>query len=450
VVDLVQLRAATLDEDNWLRDFTINAISLPLTRSEGPHIVAQPFLTEPDLFTNHQRFTTELLDPTGGLPDIASRQLRACRPTSLQDDPLRILRAVRLAATLDLQITPELDALIRQEVAGLAQVAAERVRDELLKLLATPHAAPWLYYMDDTGILTHIIPELEPARHCEQPIFHFLPVLGHSLEAVTCAEWLLAGIMQNAEYRMQNAGQESVVIGHPSTVGGPLLPVAVQHHPHLSRTLPYASQLATHFAAPRSSGCPRVALFKLATLLHDNAKPQTKQPKPGGGVTFYDHQKIGAKVALQIARRLRISRRDAHYIETVVHNHMRLGQLRAGGELTERAIHRFFRDTGSAGPDVLVHDLADHMAASGPTIKPENWANHIAWSGILLEAHWGKPPERAQPLVNGNDLMTALGIAPGKLVGKLLQELGEAQAVGEITTREEALALARKLMESGE
>jgi len=342
--------------------------------------------------------------------------------------------------------------------------------------------------MDDTGILTHIIPELEPARHCEQPIFHFLPVLGHSLEAVTCAEWLLAGIMENGEWRMENAGQAgengecrmenaecqtevggqgsgrmengewgmedagqvSEGGGRPTTVGGAPSPVAVQHYPHLSRTLPYASELAAHFAGPRSSGCPRVALFKLATLLHDNAKPQTKQPKPGGGVTFYDHQKIGAKVALQIARRLRISRRDAHYIETVVHNHMRLGQLRAGGELTERAIHRFFRDTGSAGPDVLLHDLADHMAASGPTIKPENWANHIAWTGILLDAYWGKPPERAQPLVNGHDLMTALNIAPGKLIGKLLQELHEAQAIGEITTREEALALARRVMEHGE
>lgn len=434
VIDLVQLRAPTLAEDLTLRDFTVNALALPLT-------------------TNHSRQTAfdhwppDFVDPCGGLRDLAARELRACRPSSIRDDPLRILRALRLAAELDFLITPELDADLRTHVALITQPAAERIRDELLKLLRVSHAAPWLRYLDTVGGLTRLFPELEPARTCEQPIVHFLPVLAHSLEAVVCLEWLLEGLHEvDAD---PQAGDTEPADERRSTAHNPHqedLPAAVQTHPHLPRRLKYADRLRQHFAELPGSAHSRAALLKLATLLHDNAKPQTKQPKPDGGVSFYRHQIIGAEVASRIARRLRLSRQEAGYVATIVREHMRPGHLRSTEQVTMRAIVRFFRDTGSAGPDVLLHGLADHMATRGPQIDPEDWHHHLAWTSAMLDTLWQQPPERARPLLNGHELMRALEIEPGRIVGELLREIHEAQAAGDISTPEEALALARRIL----
>jgi poly(A) polymerase/tRNA nucleotidyltransferase (CCA-adding enzyme) len=380
----------------------------------------------------------DFIDPCGGLADIAARVLRPCGSTSLRDDPLRVLRALRLGAAPGFAIAPELDSALRNHAALLIQVAPERVRDELLKLLAVPQAAPWLRYMDDIGLLTRIFPELEPARTCEQPIVHFLPVLAHSLEAVACVEWLLAPLLNQ-----QQAAPDPPHMLPPGAQSP--IPAAVQTHPDLPRILPYSKQFQAHVAETLSGGHPRHAYLKLATLLHDNAKPQTKQPKAEGGVSFYGHQSQGAEIAADIAQRLRLGRQGGQYVALVIREHMRPGQLRGDANVTPRAVVRFFRDTDSAGPDVLLHSLADHMATRGPYIDQRDWRDHIAWTGNMLDAHWGAPPERTRPLLNGHDLMAALGIEPGKLVGDLLREVHEAQAAGEIDSRDEALALARRL-----
>ena len=404
-LDLAALRGPTIEADLRLRDFTINALALPLT---------------PELAT-FSLLPTTVVDPTGGLADLHAGVLRACGPTSLLDDPLRVLRAVRFCATLGLQPDPGLAPLLREAVPSLDGVAAERVCDELLKLLEAPSAAPWLRYLDECGALTRLLPELEPARTCEQPRIHFLPVLAHSLETVTALEWLL-GLT-------------------PTTPDA--LPVAVRTHPGLSKALPFTDQLAVLLAERRTGGHRRAALLKLAALLHDNAKPQTKVLHPDGKVSFYEHQSLGAEVAARIGRRLKLSRQDAGYVALVVREHMRPGQLRASDVLTPRAVVRLFRDLGDAGPDVLLHELADHLATRGPQLDVTEWDAHLAWVEVLLAAYYVPQPAPQAPLVDGHALMAALGLGPGPQVGVLLREIGEAQAAGEVQTREEALALAR-------
>ncbi len=416
-VDIARLRAPTLAEDLRLRDFTINALALPL-----PAVGSLPAPLH-DWRPN----AAEIIDPCGGLHDLRAGTLRLCSPASLRDDPLRLLRALRLAAELAFDTTPIDDAL-REAAPLIERAAAERVRDELLKLLAVPHAARWLRHMDSIGLLTRIFPELEPARHCHQPIVHFLPVLAHSLETVACIEWLLEPLI--AERSIPDDQR----------------PAAVQTYPDLPRTLPFHERLQAHVRQHLSADCPRLALLKLATLLHDNAKPATKEDKPDGGVSFHGHQSLGADTAYSIARRLRLSRTMAAYVSLVVRDHMRPGQLRSEEHLTMRAIVRFFRDTRDAGPDVLLHALADHMATRGPFLDTLDWQHHLEWTARLLDIHWGKPPERTRPLVNGYDLMAALALPPGRLVGDLLREIHEAQAAGDISTQDEAFDLARRLV----
>jgi poly(A) polymerase/tRNA nucleotidyltransferase (CCA-adding enzyme) len=132
-------------------------------------------------------------------------------------------------------------------------------------------------------------------------------------------------------------------------------------------------------------------------------------------------------------------------VALVVREHMRPGQLRAGEVITARAVVRFFRDLGDAGPDVLLHELADHMATRGPHLRPDHWREHLDWIAAMLDAHWGLPEERHAPLLRGTDLIVELGLAPGPQIGALLRAIAEAQAAGEIASRAEALALAREI-----
>jgi poly(A) polymerase/tRNA nucleotidyltransferase (CCA-adding enzyme) len=392
-IDLARLRGPTIEADLWRRDFTINAIA--------------------------QTFSGIWIDPTGGSADLAARIVRPCSPQSLADDPLRALRVARLGAQLGFGAAPELTAQIRAVAPQLPMIAAERVRDELLRLLDTPAAAPWLRYLDSTTVLTTIIPELEPSRLCEQPRVHFLPVLAHVLEAVAALEWILTGVGT---------------------------PAAVRAHPHLQRTLPYAAEYAALLNTPRSHTSSRTALLKLAVLLHDNAKPQTKVRHPDGSVTFYGHQELGAEVAVQIGKRLRLGRNDIGYVAQIVREHMRPGQLRTADVLTRRAVVRFFRDTGDAGPDVLLHELADHMATRGPHLTLDGWHAHLAWIALMLDTHWGAAPERPPPpLITGRDLIDTLGMRGGPQIGTILREVAEAHAAGEISSRDQALALATHL-----
>jgi poly(A) polymerase/tRNA nucleotidyltransferase (CCA-adding enzyme) len=330
---------------------------------------------------------------------------------------------------------------IERIAALLAADDISELREEFMALLAQPNSAAGLRALDDAGLLTGIIPELEAARATDQPIVHFLPVLAHLLETVAAIEWLLGQIQAASDQSSAAADDQST-----SSSLQPALPVAVQTHPELRYRSAFAEQLGQHFAGQPGERYPRASLLKLATLLHDVAKPQTKQPKPGGGVSFHEHQTIGGEIALEVARRLGFSDREAGYIRTVVREHMRPGQLAALDEVTLRAVERFFRATGDAGPDVLLHMLADHMATRGPLINVAAWRAQAHWIDALLDVIWGEEAEPERPLLNGDDLMQALGIAPGPLVGRLLAAVGEAQAGGEIATTEQALALARRLL----
>jgi len=397
-IDCATLRADNLIADLSLRDFTINALALPLTAALTGDWDA-------------------LIDPLGGRDDLAAGRLRLCSPDSLRDDPLRIARAGRFRATHRLQPTPDLIEAGRLAAPLLVNTAVERIRDELLKLCDGPVASAGIRLLDEMGALTVIFPELEPARACEQPRVHFLPVLAHMIETVAALDWLIDN-------------------GDP--------PIAAQTHPHLSRNIPFAAQYSA-LLDQRRGIARRAALLKLAALLHDNAKPHTKVSHPDGTVTFYGHQSLGAETVAQIGYRLRFSRADTAYLVSIVKEHMRPGQMRDSGQLSERGINRFFRDTGDNGPDILLHELADHLATRGPWLDPVAWSHHLEWLGYVLEYYWNPPAPPPPPLIRGHELMAALQLAPGPEVGRLLRLIHEAHQAGEIHSAEEALALARAL-----
>ncbi|GAH96198.1 unnamed protein product [marine sediment metagenome] len=265
--------------------------------------------------------------------------IRTVAETAFESDAARLLRAVRLAAELGFSIDKETEALIRRQSYLIARVAGERVRDELLRLLAIPQAEQLLPYLDKLGLITAMIPELAQAKGVEQPKEHFWNVFDHSLRTVIAVDFLLRqGICEYASEEVLAAA-------------------------------PWSAELAQHFALEVSSGSTRRLLLKLAALLHDIAKPQTKAIDARGRMRFLGHAKEGAVITATILERLRFSAKEVKLVETMVRYHLRPGQMTQNELPSPRAIYRYFRDTEEAGIDILFLSLADHLATRGPQLN---------------------------------------------------------------------------------
>ena len=388
----------SFEDDLRARDFTVNAMAMPLR-----------------CWDSDERFQT-IVDPTGGKADLVRRVLRATGNNVFQNDPGRMLRGVRLANQLGFRMAPETAGAIRRNAHLLTRVSAERVRDEFMAILAADGARAQLEVMDRLDLLCRVIPELEATRNCEQPrSHHYWDVLGHLLHCVEYAEAITAGHRNNAIYTMA----------------------------------PWTAVEDAYFAERIGDGHTRRTVLKLAALLHDVAKPQTRGPDENGRIRFLGHSELGAEMAETRLSQLRVAGRIRSLVSTIVTHHLRPSQLRDGDKMpSRRAIYRYYRDVGDAAVDTLYLAMADFLAARGPELSPERWHNYARMIATVLETGAGPPTREAgpRPLVNGHDLMDTLQIPPGPRVGALLERLREAQAVGEVASREEALSLAERLL----
>ncbi len=394
-LDLSTLKG-DIERDLAQRDFTIDAMGV-------------------DLWQWGERYTDiELIDPFNGRDDLNRGVIRVIAGTAFELDAARLLRAVRLAAELGFSVDKETEALIGRYSHLIADVAGERVREELLRLLAISQAGHFLGYLDRLGLLTAIIPELAQAKGVRQPKVHFWDVFDHSIETVVAVDFLLR---QGAwEY----ANEEVLDV------------------------VPWSAVLSQHFGLEVSSGSTRGSLLKLAALLHDVAKPETKTIDAIGRARFLGHAMEGADIAANILQRLRFSTKEVRLVETMVRHHLRPGQMSHDGFPSHRAIYRYFRDTGEAGIDILFLSLADHLATRGPHLSLAQWREHAQRVEYVLAQHFQEESLVVSPkLIDGHDLINIFGISPGPGMGKLLEAVREAQAAGELTTRQQALSYIR-------
>jgi poly(A) polymerase len=385
-VDLVDLRAPTLDGDLRARDFTVNAMAAPLA----------------DLLRDGR---VAIVDPTGGLGDLERRLVRVCAPTAIVGDPVRALRGVRLAMRPGWRLTPETERAIAEGAARLAGVSPERQRDELVGILSEPAAGAGLRTLDRLGVLPVLLPESGAMRATAQPLPHHFDVWEHSLRAVDGVDVLLAD---------------------------------------LDALAPWGRALREHLDGELGGGLTRREVLKLAALLHDVSKPETRTVD-GGRVRFVGHDAVGAGRARVIAERLRLPRRATQVLERLVAAHLRPMHLAQAGVITRRARFRFFRDLGDEARDVLMLSLADAAALTG--------ASPLAvWAGaggevaraLMAGLEADIVAAAAPPLLRGGDVMAAFGLGPGPEVGRLLARAREAQALGLVTTREEAIEHLRR------
>ena len=402
VLDIASLRGQTLEEDLRGRDFTINAMAVDLSRPN------------------------EVIDLNGGKADLEERLVRACGPTNVLDDPVRALRAIRLSFSLGFAIEPDTLAQIQQSSALIARISAERVRDELFRILDGPSTSSALETLDGAGLLAVLLPELTPLKGMRQSPPHVYLGWEHTLAVVDRIEILLRSLAEG---------------GDPPD-GSP----AASAVGRLRISLPELARYAAERIAPERS---RKALLQFAALYHDCAKPMTRSVDPDGRIRFFNHDLEGARVAGRRGRALALSGPEVDWLEAVIAGHMRVHHLADSGQLpASRTVYRFFRDTKPAGIDMCLLSLADTWATYGETLSEEKWNAELEVCQALFQAQWERPAEVISPprLITGGDLIQELGLKPGPLIGRILEAVREGQAAGEVLSYEDALALARQML----
>ena len=387
--DFSRWQAPTLVGDLVQRDFTINALALDPTR------------------WGQAQWKKHLIDPTGGQKDLQAKQIRLAGSRSFVEDPLRLLRAFRFFAELGFHLTDTTRRLARRHRSLITKSSPERVREELLRLLASPRAMDTLIALDDVGLLPILFPEVEPMRRTGRDFYGTNGVLAHSLAAVGSLEKLL---------------QE------------------------LSHQFPSFHRALKSYLEEPLGHHPRFAHLKLVTLFHDVGKPATAK-KEGGKLHFYGHDAVGARLVRDIAQRFRFSNAETRSFSDQVGGHMRPGNLGHQPVLTDRAIFRFYRDFEDNGPALLIVSLADHFTYLSKRARLSRKDPVFKTIRTLLARYFLKRETVDPPkIINGNDLMKAFKLKPGPEVGRLLTAVREAQSTGTIKTPVEALALAKSLL----
>ncbi|MBV9335907.1 MAG: HDIG domain-containing protein [Solirubrobacterales bacterium] len=380
-VDVLPLAGHSIEADLAGRDFTVNAIAEPLRG--GPHV-----------------------DPFGGLSDIRERKLRMVSTRAFADDPLRTLRLARLACELDFVADPNTVAAAAASAPALVQVAPERIFAELKRILASDRALQGLGLMDAVRATEVVLPELTAMRGVEQSPYHHLDVYGHTRSVLA----------------------ETIALSLDP--GRPLR----EHGDAVARFL----------AEPLADELTRGQALRFGALLHDVAKPATRRVTSEGRVTFIGHDAVGAEMAAVILGRLRASERLREHVAGLTRHHLRLGFLVHEMPLGRRTIYRYLRDAEPVQVDVTLLSVADRLATRGRGAQ-QAIARHLELARQLLGEALAWREGRPRPPLRGDEVARAVGVRPGRALGRILAELEEASFAGEITSREQAIARAREL-----
>jgi len=379
VIDFLPLLPGqTIAEDLARRDFTLNAMAFDFN-------------------------TGELLDPQRGRRDLENRVLRQTSPGVFIDDPVRLLRGLRISRRLGLELEKVTLRQIKKDAHSLATAAPERIRDEVFKMLEDDKAFAGVKLLEKTGLFGVLFPEFDSTRGVGVNEEHLFDVYRHSFEVLKAAD------------RAAKTG--------------------------LNRFPACSGRLEANFQTEITPGRKRRGLFKLAALLHDLGKPGTLRWEADGSLSFHGHPHLGGEIAEAVAKRLALSGEETAYLKILIANHMRPLLLARQGSVSPRARYRLFRDLGEELPDLLLLAAADLKAGMGN--KPEKVGEqaYLELCRELLKEYY-HPTRLSSPpkLLNGNQVMGILKLSPGPRVGEILKELEELAALGKVQNSGEAEA----------
>lgn len=386
--DIARFRGDDLLADLLDRDFTLNAMAVNLGG---------------DL--------SQLIDPSGGERDIQAKTIRRCSPGVIADDPIRVLRAVRQSVQLGFRIEAETLREAREYASHLADISPERVRDEFMKMLALPRSAAALRVADVIGALQWVVPEIALLRELKQK--NISDTWSHTLQVVE--------ILSNLLTAVGPARTDSTV----AAFGLGMLVMQLDR---------YRSHLLEHIAIEWPNERSHRALLTLAALLHDSGKAATKNA--AGDV------KAMLRLADERLQGLHLSNDERNRLLTALRH---MAWFTSGEPATPLALHRYWRQAGAAGVDALLLAVCDYLAEWGGAINQDFWLHLVERARIMLEAYYDHYEQIVNPvpLLDGIQLMNALDLKPGRMIGRLLEHIREAQVMGEVNSLDDALMVAR-------
>lgn len=382
-LDFSPVKGGCIVEDLMLRDFTVNALAVSLQ----------------DIFTEEGPFA---LDPAGGIDDAGVRLLRSTGKGALKDDPLRALRALRLAQCCGLEIGKDTLRLISRAAPLLSAVSRERIRDELALIFSCPGAPASVELIYRCGMAAVILPAIAGWEDIGG-----YALKSHSMKTLEEAERIIEGVC---------AG------------------VFLDEYP----------ELKTHIGG--SIGVVgRAALLKLAAFLHDAGKPLAIS-RESGALRFIGHDELGAAPVKEMLAGLKFSRQAAAWVSLLVRNHHRAFMLAVLEKPSPKARAHFFRAVGGeAGLSLLLLALADARATRGEE-DTELLSTVKEMLGFYYDVY---TVERPVPLIDGREIMGIFNVPEGRKVGAILKRIAEGVEGGVVSDREEAIDYVKKWLETG-
>ena len=328
----------TIEEDLVRRDFTVNAMAVALPGSD-------------------------FIDPHGGRDDLAARVLRTpgTPEASFSDDPLRMLRAARFAAQLDFEVAPEVVTAMTEMADRIGIVSAERIRDELNKLILSDHPRKGLRLLVDTGLADRVLPELSALRLERDEHFRHKDVYEHTLTVLEQA------------IDLETEGPDLIL--------------------------------------------------RLAALLHDIGKPKTRRFESDGRVSFHHHEMVGAKLTKTRMTQLKYPNDQVKDVSRLVELHLRFHGY-GSGEWTDSAVRRYVRDAGPLLERLHKLTRSD-CTTRNKRKAAALWRTYDGLEARIAELQEQEELDSIRPDLDGNQIMEILGVAPGPLVGRAYQHLLE-------------------------
>lgn len=378
-LDFSLFKENTIEGDLRSRDFTINAMALPLLES---------------LKNN---WPEHLLDPCCGYQDLQSGLLRVPASSSILEDPLRAIRGIRLAAKFNLLILPETAVYLKQGCRRMDAVAGQRIWQELTALFSTPVSYHWVEFLDrELAFWHYLLAGRLRMQETRQNYYHVEDVWHHSLRTFHCLELLL----------------QELPLVHPA-----------------------GEQIINALAHKQRN---RVEILKLAALLHDVGKPDTAYIQSNGRISFHGHPEAGLPYVKALTQRLRLANEESRLLESLVLHHMEPLELFIAKQRSNLSLYRFFRKLGTDTLDILLLSLADLTATYTAGERLSELASYRKFIFSLLTMATTENKFKPTLWLKGSDLI-AQGIPSGPGIGEILERLAEAQITGVVKDKKSAL-----------
>lgn len=380
--DIAPANGATIEEDLAKRDFTINAMAIPLDDTQN---------------------RASIIDPFNGRKDLKNRMIRATFPDNLKADPIRLLRAYRIGALLNFSITPETAQAIKKNGHMVAQSAGERIKDELIKLFNTPDSRHYLLMMNETGLLTAIFPELTPLKDCSQNIYHQYDAFEHTLKAY--------GFLEKFLHTPDSAAPEITHLRNflPVSQNFALLKYAILIH-DIGKP-----------AARSIDAKGRIHFYRHEKISADMALKINRR------LRFSNQEQQFADFIIR------------HHLRP-----LSLFNAFKQDRLSQKSVSRFFLKCDPMTKEILIHSAAD-LYGKGINKNTQEFIEFLNYM-IKQFTDFFVPLKSSPPLIDGNDLIREFDLKPSPLFSKILAHIKEEQFAENITTREEALASVKKFL----